>query len=176
MAKDGTNRGGARPGAGRKKKSLTEKVTEGRGAQVLTLPKPANLKGTDVPPIQEYMKAKQKDGSDLGAIEIYEAMWQWIIACGCEKLIEPHIVEEFSVSFARWRQCQRAINDFGFLAKHPTTGAAIASPYVSMAGEFKKQSDNARYQINQIIKENCSGDFAGSSFDPMEQLLKSKGG
>ena len=30
MAKDGTNRGGARPGAGRKKKSLDEKIMEGK--------------------------------------------------------------------------------------------------------------------------------------------------
>ena len=29
MAKDGTNRGGARAGAGRKKKALSEKIAEG---------------------------------------------------------------------------------------------------------------------------------------------------
>ena len=30
MAKDGTNRGGARPGAGRKKKALADKIMEGK--------------------------------------------------------------------------------------------------------------------------------------------------
>ena len=42
MAKDGTRRGGARPGAGRKKKSLQEKVEAGnpggRKLQILDIP------------------------------------------------------------------------------------------------------------------------------------------
>ena len=41
MAKDGTNRGGARPGAGRKKKSLDEKIMEGKTPKILKLPTPA---------------------------------------------------------------------------------------------------------------------------------------
>ena len=38
MAKDGTNRGGARAGAGRKSKSLNDKISEGKSAKVLTVP------------------------------------------------------------------------------------------------------------------------------------------
>ena len=38
MAKDGTNRGGARPGAGRKPKALIEKSSEGKSAEVLMQP------------------------------------------------------------------------------------------------------------------------------------------
>ena len=34
MARDGTNRGGSRPGAGRPKKSLVEKINEGKPAEV----------------------------------------------------------------------------------------------------------------------------------------------
>ena len=37
MAKDGTNRGGARPGAGRPRKALTEKIAEGKSAEVMML-------------------------------------------------------------------------------------------------------------------------------------------
>lgn len=37
MAKDGTNRGGARPGAGRPKKALSEKIASGNpGGRTLT--------------------------------------------------------------------------------------------------------------------------------------------
>ena len=38
MAKDGTNRGGARAGAGRPRKALTEKIAEGKTAQVMMQP------------------------------------------------------------------------------------------------------------------------------------------
>lgn len=47
MARDGTNRGGARPGAGRKPKALTEKISEGKAAEVLL--EPAALEGAEVP-------------------------------------------------------------------------------------------------------------------------------
>ena len=38
MAKDGTRRGGARAGAGRKPKALTEKINEGISATIIELP------------------------------------------------------------------------------------------------------------------------------------------
>ena len=43
MAKDGTNRGGPRPGQGRPSRALKEKVNEGKAAMVMELPTPSNL-------------------------------------------------------------------------------------------------------------------------------------
>ena len=40
MAKDGTRRGGARPGAGRKPKALADKIKDGQKAQVMMQPLP----------------------------------------------------------------------------------------------------------------------------------------
>ena len=48
MAKDGTNRGGKRPGAGRKKKPLAEKIQEGQKAIALAMPEQDGLDGEDV--------------------------------------------------------------------------------------------------------------------------------
>lgn len=70
MAKDGTQRGGARIGAGRKSKALTDKISEGASAAVLQFPE--GLVGVDVPPVKEYLKAKQKNGKELQAEEIYK--------------------------------------------------------------------------------------------------------
>ena len=54
MAKDGTNRGGARPGAGRKPKALKEKLDAGNpGHRKLTrLDIPESIDGVDMPPEQ----------------------------------------------------------------------------------------------------------------------------
>ena len=60
MAKDGTARGGARPGSGPKRKALTEKISAGKTATIIDLPEAPNLEGVDMPPVKEYMKAKQK--------------------------------------------------------------------------------------------------------------------
>lgn len=78
MAKDGTNRGGARVGAGRKSKALVDKINAGTSAQILELPEPAVFEGEDVPPVKEYLKAKQKAGKDLCAEEVYKETWNWL--------------------------------------------------------------------------------------------------
>ena len=54
MAKDGTNRGGARAGAGRPRKALAEKVAEGKSAEVMM--QPAEIESADVPPVREFMQ------------------------------------------------------------------------------------------------------------------------
>ena len=68
MSKDGTNRGGSRPGAGRKPKAITEKLATGNpGGRALMVvdfgDEAVNLKGTEMPPVKDYMKARQKDGT-----------------------------------------------------------------------------------------------------------------
>ena len=61
MAKDGTNRGGARPGTGPKKQALNDKIAAGKASKSMVLPEPTDIVGTDIPPVKEYLKAKQKN-------------------------------------------------------------------------------------------------------------------
>ena len=57
MAKDGTNRGGPRPGTGPKKKPLLDRIQDGtaKGTMVMPddLPEPADIEGSDIPPVHE---------------------------------------------------------------------------------------------------------------------------
>lgn len=178
MAKDGTNRGGQRVGAGRKSKPLADKINDGTPATVMELPEPPEIDGADVPPVKEYLKAKQKNGKDLCAAEVYEETWKWLKERSCDRFVSPQLVEQYAMSVSRWIQCEEAISEFGFLAKHPTTGAAIASPYVSMSQNYMKQVNQLWYQIYQIVKENCSVDYQGSTpqDDVMERLLRTRKG
>ena len=59
MAKDGTNRGGARPGAGRKPKALKEKLYAGNpgGRPLKRIDIPESLESVDMPPPGEYLSA-----------------------------------------------------------------------------------------------------------------------
>lgn len=177
MAKDGTARGGARPGSGQKRKSLMDKINDGQSATIMELPT-ASLNGNDMPHPKDYLHDKQKNGGDFAAEEIYTETWQWLQARGCEKLISTQLIEQYAMSVSRWIQCEKAISEFGFLAKHPTTGAAIASPYVSMSQNYMKQVNQVWFQIYQIVKENCSVEWQGSTpqDDVMERLLRSRNG
>lgn len=134
------------------------------------------LWGIDIPKPNDYIKAKQKNGKPLYAEEIYNNTWGWLIECKCDHLFVPAIVEEYAMSFARWIQCEEAISEYGFLAKHPTTGQAITSPYVSMSQSYMKQATQQWSLIYEIVKANCTVNFEGATpyEDAMELLLKSR--
>ena len=176
MAKDGTNRGGARVGAGRKPKALVTKLAEGKSAVICDLPNTPDLNGLEMPPVKEYMTASQKSGLEFCAKDVYKDTWNYLKVRRCQEIVNPQLIEQYAMSVARWIQCETAISDYGFLAKHPTTGAAIASPYVSMSREYMKQVNQCWYQIFQLVKENSSSDYKGASpqDDLMERLLNSK--
>ena len=179
MAKDGTNRGGARPGAGRKPKALKEKLDAGNpGKRPLTkLDIPENIEGVDMPKPGEYLSGLQRDGKPLGADEIYNKVCRWLTKLGCEKLVNPTLIEQYAMSVARWVLCEEAISRLGFLGKHSTTGQPCQSPFVHMSQSYMKQSNLLWATIQQIVKENSSVDVTGSNpeNDMMEMLLRSRG-
>ena len=79
------------------------------------------------------------------------------------------------MSVARWIQCEEAISEYGFLAKHPTTGNAMQSPYVAMSQNYMKQVNQVWFQIYQIVKDNAQ-DYSGANpqDDLMERLLTAR--
>jgi len=173
MAKDGSKRGGRRIGAGRKPKALLEKIDEGKTAVVMDL-KTSSLKAYCSPEPEEYMRQKQKAGIDLHAEKAFNEVCSWLNDRKCLELVNPFIIRQYSMAVARWAQCETAINEYGLLAKHPTTGAPIASPFQAMAASYLKQTESLWYSISQTVKENCSVPYSGSPQDDlMAQLLNS---
>lgn len=178
MARDGTARGGQRVGAGRKSKALLDKINDGHLEGAMVLPQPADIEGVDVPPVKQYLMSRQKNGKDLCAAGVYKDTYLWLKARNCEKLVSSQLIEQYAMSVSRWIQCEECISEYGFLAKHPTTGNAIASPYVAMSQSYMKQVNQAWYQIYQIVKENCSVEYGGATpqDDAMERLLRARKG
>ena len=176
MAKDGTMRGGARVGSGRKSKALSDKINNGLSATVMDLPDPENIDGEDVPPVKDFMKAAQKNGIALCAEDVFNSTYKWLKERGCERFVNSQLIEQYAMSVSRWVQCETCISEYGFLAKHPTTGAAITSPYVTMSQNYLKQVNQCWYQIYQIVKENCSVEYGGENphDDLMERLLTAR--
>ena len=113
----------------------------------------------EMPPVKQYLSAQQRDGRNLEAADIYKDTWLWLKSLNCEKFVNSQLIEQYATSVARWLQCEEAITKFGFLGKHPITGAPIQSPYVAMSQSFMKQANLAWLQIQD---------------DVMEQLLRSR--
>ena len=104
MAKDGTNRGGPRPGTGPKKKALIDKINDGTADGEKILPQPADIEGYDIPPVKDYLKAKQKSGKGLCAEDVFIATYKWLKNCGFEKLVTLQQIEQYAMSVSRWIQ------------------------------------------------------------------------
>ena len=109
--KNGANRGGARPGAGRKKKPLTERIEAGQKAVVMKIP---DVETAQMPKIRDYFKAEQRQG-ELYAAEIYQETWQWLQERGCATLINPMLLEQYAMSAARWVQLEGINSEYGFI-------------------------------------------------------------
>jgi hypothetical protein len=182
VAKDGTNRGGARAGSGQKKKPLADKIMDGnpgkRPLTVIDFKSTASFEGQPMPQPGKMLSAIQKDGKELIAAEIYETTWKWLEDRGCASLVSPQVLERYAMSAARWIQCEEAVTEYGFLAKHPTTGNAIQSPYVAMSQSFMSQTNRLWFEIFQILKENCASEYGGVNpqDDVMERLLAARRG
>lgn len=174
--------GGARVGSGQKKKALSDKLLEGnpgrRKLTVVEFTDTADLQGEVMPPPREYLSAVQKNGKELLAADIYRTTWAWLNARGCATLIPAQLLEQYAMAVSRWIQCEECITEYGFLAKHPTTGNAIPSPYVAMSQSFGKQANNLWFQIYQVVRENCASEFKGATphDDMMERLLTARRG
>lgn len=171
MAKDGTNRGGVRVGAGKKRKSLEEKILEGKtdfdgvGGE--------NFRKTKISPPKKYLNAKQRDGRKLYARQIYKETFEWIIAHGCENFVPKQLIENYAQVTARHIQCEEYLSDYGLIGKHPTTSEPMASPFFRMSGDCVKLSSQLWYQIYAIVRDNATkGITVPSADNVMENLLR----
>ena len=175
---------GPKPGSGgRPKKALADTIADGNpGKSPLTVidykNSAAALEGQDMPKPSAFLSAKQKDGTELQAVEIYRNTWEWLSVRGCAAIISPQLIERFAMASARWIQCEMITSQLGFLAKHPTTGAAIQSPYVAIANTYMTQANRLWSEIFQIVRENCAGEYGGATpqDDLMERLLRARKG
>ena len=90
-------RGGARPGAGRKKSAVREKAENGnpggRRLEVLDIPE---VEGVDMPKLHEFLSAKQRDGSTLQVEKIYTETWKWLKKVGCAAKVSPQLLERYA--------------------------------------------------------------------------------
>ncbi len=176
-------RRGPSPGTGgRPKKALADKIAEGnpgkRKLTVIDFKETADLEGQPMPQPSALLSAVQKDGKVLGAAEIYKTTWEWLNQRTCASLVSPQLLESYAMSAALWIQCEEAITEYRFLAKHPTTGSAIQSPYVAMSQNFMSQTNRLWMEIYQVVRENCASEYGGITpqDDVMERLLTARKG
>lgn len=170
------NHGGKRMGAGRKKTTITERVLNGQSSpeELPALSVHGTLSGAEMPKPNEYL-TKQSRGvsTENRGKEIYENLWNWLKERDCHLLVNPESLQQYALSLARCEQCENAIHEHGFLAKHPTTNQPIESPFVKIAHKYQKQAQGLWAQIEVNIAERLRYfvDKNAASTDPLDIIL-----
>lgn len=116
--------------------------------------KPAELHGYVMPPVRDFLNETQRDGTTLCASDVYSETYSWLKARGCENTVSRQLIEQYAMSVSRWVHCEQIISKYGYIAKHPTTGAAMTSPYVTMSQAYMKQIISIRAEINRIVEDS----------------------
>lgn len=105
-----------------KKQPLFDKITNGKAENEKIMLKPVKLDSKQVPKIKEFAKELQADGSSLQAELIFDETLQWLKERSCDQLVSRQLIEQYSVSAARWIHCESMVSQYGYISEHPTTG------------------------------------------------------
>jgi len=164
MAKDGTRRGGARPGAGRKKKNdkNSVKISEKLITQL------SDAEKACFPPFNRQLISGEDSFALNHAEDVYYSVYKFAGNNDADRRISKELVELFAVSYSRWVQVEREISRNGFTSAHPTTGAECKSPLVEVSNTYSKQAHNYWYSIWAAVKD---GKPPSDDEDDMENLL-----
>lgn len=163
MAKDGSKRGGARPGAGRKKKNVQPPSAE----NVIAIYKDGDIDGLPLP--DSLLSQKQGGNIPLEAVGVFYSIFRYLKTCGAEKTVPKELVEMFALSYARWKQAETTISEKSFLAPHPTTGVPYTSPLVQISMTYSKQAQQYWFAIYSLTKDVEKAEEDG---DMMEMLRR----
>ena len=174
-------RGGARPGAGRPKKPLADKLLEGNpGKRELTVlkfqgetPEKSNAekskKSKDAHRLPTYLDMTAKEGGDVlpPASKIYKMLADWIDGSGCGELIAPNLIEDFAFLRRAYLECEYMNRRLGRIA------SGKRSPYVNMELDYQKAMMAVYNQIWLIVSQNCETKYEGKN--EFLEMLKNRG-
>lgn len=161
MAKDGTRRGGARLGAGRKPKTNSIKKSVKKVDDILKNTRVSKEEYEQYPQCGELLKGTTAE-------EIYYSVYKFADQRGACDDLAQEIVELFAMSYSRWAEAEKKLNEQGLTAPHPVTKLPCKSPFVNVSESYSKQAQNYWYIIWSVLKEHTE---PADEYDPMEELL-----
>ena len=154
---------------GRKPKPTALKQLEGnpgkRPIEVVNFTTDNGLELPSEPP--SYLSVKAK--------EIYKTVYAWLKSIGCTQGILPYNLEEYAFCKARWLECEDMNTKHGLLVKDQN-GKPMPSPFVGMAQQYLKQTNEVWSKIYIVVRESklSKWDETNPNDDSMEKLLGGK--
>ena len=126
----------------------------------------------EVPEPKEYISAEQKMGGEPCAPKVYQYVYELLKRYNSEVAVSAQLVESFSQTISRHIQCEQILSETGFLAKHPTTGEPVTSPFVKMSLDYLKAANQIWDRIYAVVKDSNARGAVPSSKDMLDKLLR----
>lgn len=171
--------GGARPGAGRPRKSLADKQLEGfpgkRRPKVLNIPDDAPE--LEFPERLSYYTSRMSGKPDVQ--EIWQETADWLKKTGCLHLINPAFIEEYAILKSRFYEMERIISHTNpiYDSGKADNKKIDMNPAVEGSLRYLKMADAVWGKIWAIVAQNSEmllGDDPHA--DAMSFLLNNKPG
>lgn len=156
-------RGGSRANAGRKRKPVEVKILEGN-------PGHRPLEVVDFTKGKVDIPVEPPSGLTERAKEIYRTVYRWLVDIDCLKGILPFNLEEYAFCKDRWLEAEDNISKYGMTITDPK-GKMIVSPYVAIAKDYLKATNDCWYKIYQVVRESKLKKWDGAS--PNDDVLES---
>jgi len=159
--------GGYRPGAGRPRKPVSEKILDGNPGK-----RPIEILEFDEG--EELPKDPPSWLSKTGK-QVYKTIVEWLEKIGCTKGILPYNVEEYAHCKSRWLEAEEALNTHGLLVKDKN-GKPTPNPYLQFSQQYLKMTNDVWSKIYQVVRETKLSELDDNSpnDDVMESLLGGK--
>jgi hypothetical protein len=167
--------GGARTGAGRPRKALSDALLDGTRPSRLKMAKMEGVELGDTstptaPECMQYLKDEQRMG-ELNAEKYFKATWDRLCKYKCENLFDVNYLQRFAMQQARYEQLEGLISRLSPLAKI-ANGDTRENPLEAMAMNRLKMINSMQINIDAVVRANCTEPFSGVlNIDPMEAIL-----
>jgi hypothetical protein len=162
--------GGARPGAGRPRKSLAQKILDGtekkHKSKVLNIPKPGEPVLPEPPDFLRTIVSYGVGNEIPGMKDIFEQTSKWLETTNCLHLINPQLITEYAILTTRWLECEYIVAK-GLVLKHPKS-ELIPNAMADQGLRYWKAADTAWGKIWNIVAQNSTAYFGD---DPNQDIM-----
>jgi hypothetical protein len=171
-------RGGARLGAGRKKKveATGHRLQESERSNQITdlgIPLTAMPQIDDCPEPNEYLTRKMRGiNAENRGKKILQDIWRWLKVRDCEKLVNPENLQLWALQVSKYEQCVEAEDQFSFLQKN-ASGVYAISPFEVVAEKLLRRAATLWAGIEVMIADRVKfyADRTGDDKSPLDRLL-----
>ncbi len=167
--------GGARPGSGRPRKPLAEKLLEGNPGK--RKPKVLDIAAGDATSVPEYPQRLAYYQARVSGEPTSQDVWNETVAflekTGCLHLINSAFIEEYALLKARFYEVERAISKTMLVYDDKKHGGLETNPGIDASLKYLRAADLVWAKIWDIVRQNSEKSYGATPNDDlMRGLLK----